>query len=197
MKVQELLKYIIKLGKEENDIILNSIINQFYSISPNTSITDYYSDEPIFAPDFIREFIIEAFYRQIHLDKSYYQAFVLLGYLYFELQKYHKCLSVEKKALEIIVNLQKTDSPWAEIANALVSTIDDKKSELKLLNKINLHINAINSNIPKEDFLLECPECGAYNPFFVKGCKECDNKFSRKIRKKAKKLKEERENERV
>ncbi|MFO8017120.1 MAG: hypothetical protein R6U96_00650 [Promethearchaeia archaeon] len=194
MKAQELLKYIIKLGKKENDIILDSIINLFYSVSPNTSVTDYYSDELIFTPDFIRAFIIEAFHRQLSADSSYYQGFILLGYLYFEIQKYRKCVSLEKKALDIIVKAQEEDSAWAEIAHALIKSIENKKMESKLLNKIDLNINAINANIPKEDFLLVCVECGAYNPFSVKRCKECGNKFPRKERKKAKQLKKEIEN---
>ena len=193
MKVQELLEYIIKLGNREKDAILDSIINQFYSVAPTTTISEYYSNEQLFPPDFIREFILTAFNQQLLETPQYYQGLILLSYLYYEIKKYKDCLSSAQKAANIMDETE-ADSPWSQIAHALIKAIENRDINNDLANKIDLYLNSIESNIPKEDFLLLCPKCGAYNPFFVKKCKKCKTKFSKKERKKAKELKKEREN---
>lgn len=174
-KIEKVLEYIYKLAFSEGDMLLKTLIDQFYSIR-----SDIKSNEGI--P--IRQILLEAHKNTIELDPNYYQGLIFLGFAYYELKLFEKTYLNVKKALNILDALDMLESNWAQIADYLIKVVDPLLNTNVLLEYFDVSLDNIKRKMGDAigaTFL--CPECGSYNTPESIFCLGCGKKFTKKDKK--------------
>ena len=181
MDLQDIQDKIFNLAQEENlrDILLllkMDYSNEAYTcFTVNTEGIEYMEREK----HSFRKAIIQSQEEVLGVYPDYYQGFLLLSLMYYEIKEYHIASKLAHNAHELITKLGLKNSKWLDIATSLFDmAMEIEGTYLNYFDNIIFEINKIKAK--RDGNILYCSECQTFNPKNTKKCIQCSKKLNKK-----------------